>query len=205
MPRRSQADRSRATKAELIRAGRELFAAHGYANVSAEQIVAAAGVTRGALYHHFGDKHGLFVAVIEAVEQENTREITEAIGATGDHWTGIVMGLRRFLDICQRPDVVQLAMIDAPAVLGWQGWRELEARYGLGLVTQALQRALDGGLLRPAPIPVLAKLVLSAVTEAGLIIAHSDHPTTARAEVEQALLLLMAGLLRSDAAIPGSP
>jgi AcrR family transcriptional regulator len=205
MPRRSQQDRSQATKAELIRAGRELFASHGYANVSAEQIVAAAGLTRGALYHHFGDKRGLFVAVIEDVEQENTHEITEAIGAADDQWTSIVLGIGRFLDICQRPDVIQLAMIDAPAVLGWQGWRELEARHGLGMVTEALQSALDSGLLRPAPIPVLAKLVLSSITEAGMIIAHAVDPTTARAQAEQALLLMMTGLLHSDPAAAGSP
>jgi AcrR family transcriptional regulator len=205
MPRRSQQDRSQATKAELIRAGRELFASHGYANVSAEQIVAAAGLTRGALYHHFGDKRGLFVAVIEDVEQENTHEITEAIGAADDQWTSIVLGIGRFLDICQRPDVIQLAMIDAPAVLGWQGWRELEARHGLGMVTEALQGALDSGLLRPAPIPVLAKLVLSSITEAGMIIAHAVDPTTARAQAEQALLLMMTGLLHSDPAAAGSP
>jgi AcrR family transcriptional regulator len=205
MPRRSQQDRSQATKAELIRAGRELFASHGYANVSAEQIVAAAGLTRGALYHHFGDKRGLFVAVIEDVEQENTHEITEAIGAADDQWTSIVLGIGRFLDICQRPDVIQLAMIDAPAVLGWQGWRELEARHGLGMVTEALQGALDSGVLRPAPIPVLAKLVLSSITEAGMIIAHAVDPTTARAQAEQALLLMMTGLLHSDPAAAGSP
>ena len=205
MPRRSQQDRSQATKAELIRAGRELFASHGYANVSAEQIVAAAGLTRGALYHHVGDKRGLFVAVIEDVEQENTHEITEAIGAADDQWTSIVLGIGRFLDICQRPDVIQLAMIDAPAVLGWQGWRELEARHGLGMVTEALQGALDSGLLRPAPIPVLAKLVLSSITEAGMIIAHAVDPTTARAQAEQALLLMMTGLLHSDPAAAGSP
>jgi AcrR family transcriptional regulator len=205
MPRRSQQDRSQATKAELIRAGRELFASHGFANVSAEQIVAAAGLTRGALYHHFGDKRGLFVAVIEDVEQENTHEITEAIGAADDQWTSIVLGIGRFLDICQRPDVIQLAMIDAPAVLGWQGWREMEARHGLGMVTEALQGALDSGLLRPAPIPVLAKLVLSSITEAGMIIAHAVDPTTARAQAEQALLLMMTGLLHSDPAAAGSP
>ena len=205
MPRRSQQDRSQATKAELIRAGRELFASHGFANVSAEQIVAAAGLTRGALYHHFGDKRGLFVAVIEDVEQENTHEITEAIGAADDQWTSIVLGIGRFLDICQRPDVIQLAMIDAPAVLGWQGWREMEARHGLRMVTEALQGALDSGLLRPAPIPVLAKLVLSSITEAGMIIAHAVDPTTARAQAEQALLLMMTGLLHSDPAAAGSP
>lgn len=196
MQRRSQAERTQATRALLIRTGRELFAEHGFAGVSGEQLVAAAGVTRGALHHHFGDKHGLFLAVIEEVERENTEEILAAIQTAPDQWNGIVLGIRRFLDICERPYVVQLAMTDALSVLGWPRWRALEEQYGLGMVTAALQGALDGGLLKPAPVQVLAKLVLSAITEAGLVIAHADDRAAARAEAEEALLTLMAGLMR---------
>ena len=196
MQRRSQAERTQATRALLIRTGRELFAKHGFTGVSAEQLVAAAGVTRGALHHHFGDKHGLFLAVIEEVERENTEEILAAIQTAPDQWSGIVLGIRRFLDICERPYVVQLAMTDALSVLGWPRWRALEEQYGLGMVTAALQGALDSGLLKPAPVQVLAKLVLSAITEAGLVIAHADDRAAARAEAEEALLTLMAGLMR---------
>src|SRR5262245_27857431 len=196
MQRRSQAERTQATRALLIRTGRELFAEHGFAGVSAEQLVAAAGVTRGALHHHFGDKHGLFLAVIEEVERENTEEILAAIQTAPDQWSGIVLGIRRFLDICERPYVVRLAMTDALSVLGWPRWRALEEQYGLGMVTAALQGALDSGLLKPTPVQVLAKLVLSAITEAGLVIAHADDRAAARAEAEEALLTLMAGLMR---------
>jgi AcrR family transcriptional regulator len=196
MQRRSQAERTQATRALLIRTGRELMAEHGFAGVSAEQLVAAAGVTRGALHHHFGDKHGLFLAVIEEVERENTEEILAAIQTAPDQWSGIVLGIRRFLDICERPYVVQLAMTDALSVLGWPRWRALEEQYGLGMVTAALQGALDSGLLKPARVQVLAKLVLSAITEAGLVIAHADDRAAARAEAEEALLTLMAGLMR---------
>ena len=196
MQRRSQAERTQATRALLIRTGRELFAKHGFTGVSAEQLVAAAGVTRGALHHHFGDKHGLFLAVIEEVVRENTEEILAAIQTAPDQWSGIVLGIRRFLDICERPHVVQLAMTDALSVLGWPRWRALEEQYGLGMVTAALQGALDSGLMKPAPVQVLAKLVLSAITEAGLVIAHADDRAAARAEAEEALLTLMAGLMR---------
>ena len=196
MPRRSQAERTQATRALLIRTGRELFSEQGFAGVSAEQLVAAAGVTRGALHHHFGDKHGLFLAVIEEVERENTEQILAAIQTAPDQWSGIVLGIRRFLDICERPYVVQLAMTDALSVLGWPRWRALEEQYGLGMVTAALQGALDSGLLKPAPVQVLAKLVLSAITEAGLVIAHADDRAAARSEAEEALLTLMAGLMR---------
>ncbi|GAB3492767.1 TetR/AcrR family transcriptional regulator [Amycolatopsis cihanbeyliensis] len=203
MPRRSQQDRTRATTAALVTAGRELLARHGYAQVSAEQIVSAAGVTRGALHHHFGDKRGLFVAVLDEIETELTADVAEALHTAADQWTGMVTALGRFLDNCRRPEVVQLALIDAPAVLGWQGWREQEAQHGLGVITEALRDAAGAGLLRPAPVPALAQLVLSALIEASLIIAHAEDKAAARADAEQSLLLLLSGLLTEPD--PGTP
>ena len=196
MPRRSQEDRSQTTKAALVQTGRRLFAERGYAAVSAEEVVAAAGVTRGALYHHFGDKRGLFEAVLEEVERENLAAI-EALPDAPDLMAGLVAALGRFLDTCQERETVQIALTDAPAVLGWQEWRAMEARYGLGLATDLLEQAQREGMVGSAPIPVLAQLVLSAVVEAGLIVAHAEDPVSARAQVEQSLMLLFAGILRS--------
>ncbi|MBF6173015.1 TetR/AcrR family transcriptional regulator [Nocardia blacklockiae] len=199
MPRRSQEDRSRATRAALEDAGRRLFAERGYANVSAEEIVTAAGVTRGALHHHYGDKRGLFLAVLEQLEAENTAEIARAIAELpypGDLLAAMAVGLRTFLEISRRPETVRIAMSDGLTVLGWEGWREMEARHGLGLITDQLRRAVDAGLAVPVPVHVLSKLVLSAVTEAGMIVAHAEDPDTARLEAEQCLLLLISGILR---------
>lgn len=198
MPRRSQEDRSRATKAVLVDTGRTLFAEKGYSNVSAEEIVVAAGVTRGALHHHFGDKRGLFVAVLEQMETEVADEVASALPEDPtDLWGGMALALARYLDICQRPEVIQLTLTDAPAVLGWTAWREMDARHGLGLITEKMQAAAESGLLRPAPIPMLAQLVLSAVIETSLIIANAqEHDrAAARAEAEQSLLLMLAGLI----------
>jgi AcrR family transcriptional regulator len=117
--RRSQEERSQATRAALVNAAHRLFAEHGYAAVSADGIVAAAGVTRGALYHHFDDKRDLFRSVFEDVERSLTDEIRMAIDAAGDPASALAVGLARFLDVCERPDVVRLALTDAPAVLGW--------------------------------------------------------------------------------------
>src|SRR6266496_3807709 len=114
MPRRSQQERSRATRAALVGTARGLFAQRGYAHVPAEEIVAAAGVTRGALYHHFGDKQGLFRAVFEELEAEVTAEITEAASSATEPTAAIVMGLGRYLDICQRPEVARIVLTDAP-------------------------------------------------------------------------------------------
>ncbi|MCM6772965.1 TetR/AcrR family transcriptional regulator [Nocardia sp. CDC159] len=200
MPRRSQEDRSRATRAALEQAGRRLFAEHGYARVSAAQIVAAAGVTRGALQHHYGDKRGLFLAVLEQLESDNAAEITRAIAELPDPAdlpAAMAVGLRTFLEQCRRTETVRIAMSDALTVLGWEGWRELERRYGLGLITDMLDRATRAGVVTPAPVHVLAQLILSAVTEAGMIIAHAEDPDTARLEAEQSMLLLLGGILRT--------
>jgi AcrR family transcriptional regulator len=180
----------------LAATARALFAERGYAHVPAEEIVTAAGVTRGALYHHFADKQGLFRAVFEELEREVTAEIAAAIAAAPDQSAAMVVGLGRFLDVCQRPEVARIALTDAPAVLGWQTWREIQARHGLGVITHNLEAAADEGRLLPAPVPVLAQLVLSAVIEAALLVAHATDPRAARADAEQALLALLSGMLR---------
>ncbi|MEV6660210.1 TetR/AcrR family transcriptional regulator [Nocardia fluminea] len=199
MQRRSQEDRSRVTRAALEQAGRRLFAERGFAGTSAEQLVAAAGVTRGALHHHYGDKRGLFLAVLEQVETEATEEVASAVAAVdrADIIGAMTAGLARFLDICARPEMLRIVLMDAPTVLGWPAFREFEARHGLGLITAELQRATDAGLIPVVPVPVLAQLLLSAITEASLIVAHADDPDRARVETQQSLLLLIAGLLQS--------
>ncbi|MEU3011440.1 TetR/AcrR family transcriptional regulator [Nocardia asteroides] len=198
MQRRSQEDRSRTTRAALEQAGRSLFAERGFAATSAEQLVAAAGVTRGALHHHYGDKRGLFLAVLEQIETEATAEIAAAVAAVdpADVVAGMTAGLARFLDLCAGPEMLRVVLMDAPTVLGWPAFRDFESRHGLGLITGELQRAVDAGLIPTAPVPVLAQLLLSAITEASLIVAHADDPDRARLETQQSLLLILAGLLR---------
>jgi AcrR family transcriptional regulator len=176
-------------------AGRRLFAERGYAAVPAEEIVTAAGVTRGALYHHFGDKRDLFRAVFEDLERSVTDEIALAIEAAGDPTGGLAVGLARFLDVCERPEVVRLVLTDAPAVLGWAEWRSIEARHGLGLIRATLERAAGAGLLSSASVEVLAHLVLSSLIEAALLIAHAPDRRAARAAAEQGLLTLLSGML----------
>ncbi|WP_435590887.1 TetR/AcrR family transcriptional regulator [Nocardia sp. bgisy118] len=199
MPRRSQEDRSRTTRAALEEAGRRLFAERGFAGTSAEQLVTEAGVTRGALHHHYGDKRGLFLAVLEQLESDITAEIGRAIAAVdpGDIIASMAVGLNAFLDICQRPEMIQIALYDAPAVLGWEEWRAFEARHGLGLIITELERARAAELIADAPVEILARLLLSAVAEAGLIVAHATDKDAARAQTQQSLLLLVAGLLRT--------
>jgi AcrR family transcriptional regulator len=193
---RSQDERSRATRAALIAAARQLFAERGYADVPADEIVAAAGVTRGALYHHFADKRALFEALFREMEVGITAEIRAAAESAEPGWPAIGSALSVFLDICLRPEVVQIMLTDAPAALGWAKWREIEAEHGLGLVIDQLQSLADAGQLSVGSVPLLAQLTLSAVIEAALVIAHAEDRTAARAEAEPALLALLSGLVR---------
>jgi AcrR family transcriptional regulator len=154
-------------------------------------------VTRGALYHHYADKQDLFRALFEELEREMTAEIAAAVAAAPDRLTGMTVAIGRFLDICQRPEVIGIALTDAPAVLGWQAWRDIERRHGLGLITEVLRGAANEGLLGPTTVPTLAQLTLSTMIEAALMIAHAPDPRDARADAEQALLTLLSGMIVS--------
>jgi AcrR family transcriptional regulator len=199
-PRRRQQDRIRATRAALIAAARRLFTERGYAAVPAEDIVAAAGLTRGALRHHFGDKRELLRAAFEQLETEITSRVAAAIPGAADSWTATTMGLAAFLDACQDREVIQIALTDAPAVLGWDAWRAIEADHGLGLISAGLEQAMAEGVITAQPVSILAHLILSAAIEAALLIARASDPASARADAEQALVALLTGLR-----VPQSP
>lgn len=168
---------------------RALFAERGYANVSADDIVSAAGLTRGALHHHFSDKKGLFRAVFEQLDGEITAELSSA--RTGDTRTDMAAGVATFLNICQRPEVLRIALTDAPAVLGWETWRTIEAQHGLGLIIEIIEQGVAEGMITPQPPEVLAQLVLSVTIEAALLIANGADRNT----VEPALITMLTGLL----------
>jgi AcrR family transcriptional regulator len=182
------------TRARLVRVARELFAERGYAAVGTEEIVARAGVTRGALYHHFADKQDLFRAVHEELESQLVASIGEQIGGIDDPWELAVSGVRAFLDACADPALRRISLIDAPVVLGWEEWREIDARYGLGLVEFALRNAMEEGVLRRQEVRPLAHLLLGAMTEAAMVIANSPDHGEARQAVEPALIALLDGL-----------
>jgi AcrR family transcriptional regulator len=186
--------RGASTRSALLRVGRELFAERGYAAVGTEEIVARAGVTRGALYHHFADKRDLFRAVHEEVEEQLVGDIGARMGGIEDPWELIVTGLRAFLDACTDPAIMRISFLDAPAVLGWQEWRQISERYGMGLVSFGLQNAMDRGVLAPRPVRPLAHLLMGAMSEAAMVIVNDDDPNAARAEVEPPLIALLEGL-----------
>jgi Transcriptional regulator len=185
---------ARATRDALIEAALQLFTERGYAEVGTEEIVARAKVTRGALYHHFEDKRDLFRAVFERVEGDLMQRIGAKMGSADNPWDLMITGMRSFLDACEEPAVKQISLTDAPAVLGWKEWREIDNRHGLGLTRAALEGAVTAGVLRPIAVEPMAHLLVAALSEAAFVIAHAKHPRKARAEVEEALLQLVEGL-----------
>lgn len=187
-------EEARATREALIAAALELFAERGYAEVGTEEIVKRAEVTRGALYHHFDDKRDLFREVHVRTEKRVVDEIAARMTGVSDPWEVIVTGMRSFLDACEDPAAKRIALIDAPVVLGWREWREIDERYGLGLLKAALGGAMQAGVLREGPLDSLSHLTLGAMAEAAFMIANADDPVAARAEAEDGLLTLLGGL-----------
>lgn len=191
-PARSQAQRTEETRGALIAAARPLFAERGFAQVSAEEIVAAAGVSRGALHHHFGDKKGLFRAVFEQLEIDFMNDVVVAIdGVPADEI--VPVSVAAFLDICARPEVRRIGLTDAPAVLGWADWRSIEAQYGLSLVVAL---AADSAPVKAGTTTaeLLGQIVLSALIESALLIAAAPDPAVVRTQVEATLLTLIGDL-----------
>jgi AcrR family transcriptional regulator len=197
--RTKHAERSEATRAALVAAARPLFADRGYAHVGTEEIVRAAGVTRGALYHQFRDKEELFAAVVEQLEQELAQRTGAAAMATQrpgapDPLAELRAGADAWLEGCTEPEIQRIVLLDGPAVLGWERWREIGMRYSIGMVESVLQAAIDVGQLEPAPVRPLAHVLMGAIDEAALYVATAEDPRAARVEVATVLDRLLAAL-----------
>jgi AcrR family transcriptional regulator len=194
--RRTQAERSEATRGALIGAARRLFAERGYAAVGTEEIVKVAGVTRGALYHHFDGKRELFEAVYEQVEAELAERIAAgALAANAESpLEAMRAGAEMFLQACTEPEAQRIALLDGPSVLGWDRWREIAAEHGLGLIEATVQVAIDAGAIAEQPVRPLAHVLMGALDEAAMLVARADDPEQMRAEVSRTLDFVLAGL-----------
>jgi AcrR family transcriptional regulator len=192
--KRTQAERSETTRAALIAAGRRLFAARGYAAVGTEEIVREAGVTRGALYHHFAGKRELLAAVYEQIESEITEQLAASVVPGASVLETLQRGADEFLDHCLEPEVQQIVLLDAPAVLGWEEWREIGARYGFGLIEALVKAGIESGEIREQPVKPLAHALLGALDEIAMLVARSDDPRAAREEAGDTLAGLVEAL-----------
>ncbi|WP_030161590.1 TetR/AcrR family transcriptional regulator [Glycomyces sp. NRRL B-16210] len=198
--RRTQEERTAATRAALIEAGRRLFAEHGFAGVGTETLVREAGVSRGALYHQFGDKTELFAEVLAAVEADVTRRLAATVPSGDD---GLVAVLTRaveaWLDACESPEVQRIVLIDGPSVLGWVRWRAICQPHVLGLIGAVLAQAAAEGELLPLPVKPLAHLLLAVADEAALYLNAATDRAAARAEIVQIVDTLVRGLTERPA------
>jgi AcrR family transcriptional regulator len=178
----TQAERTEATRGRLISTARRLFAEKGFAATSTEEILSEAAVSRGALYHHFPSKTDLFQAAFEQVEDELTAQVLQAATKDGetDPMRILQFGFDAFLDQCLNPEVQRIVMLDGPTVLGWDLWHELDERYAFGTIKTVLTVAADIGRIQESAIDPLSHLLLGAIMQAGMVVARSDDPLTAK-------------------------
>ncbi|MCW6007980.1 TetR/AcrR family transcriptional regulator [Micromonospora sp. CPCC 205371] len=181
------------TRQALLRESRHLFAAHGYGAVGLAQIVQSAGVTKGALYHHFDSKADVFRAVLEQVQGEVAEKVVAAAEAHDDPWTQLTAGCQAFLAASTDPMIQRIMLIDGPAVLGWHEWRAMDEAASARHLADALAVLIDGGVIAAQPVAPLAHLLSGAMNEAALWLATSTDPDDL-AKTWTALSALLASL-----------
>jgi AcrR family transcriptional regulator len=198
---RTQRDRTAATTSKLIAAARNLFANHGYAATLLDDVVRDAGVTTGALYHHFPNKLELFAAVYEQEQQRLAELSITAHSARQDDEDGLEAGFRAFLEASRDPGVQRITLLDAPSVLGWERLRAIEGRYTIAMLRVALEQAVATGLFDDRPIEPLVQMLNGALCEASLLIARSEHQEEVTEQVLFELRMWLGVLRRRTAVI----
>ncbi|AWS44935.1 TetR/AcrR family transcriptional regulator [Streptosporangium sp. 'caverna'] len=190
MPNDGRARQREQTRQTLLRESRRLFATLGYGAVGLSEIVRAAGVTKGALYHHFDSKAALFRAVLEEVQQQVAQTVAATAEAHDDPWTQFTAGCQAFLTAGTDPDVQRIMLVDGPSVLGWNEWRALDEAASARHLAEALTALIEGGVIAPQPVAPLTHLLSGAMNEAALWLAGSANPddlTDARAALSRML------------------
>lgn len=189
-----QEQRTQATKSKLLTVARKLFVTHGFNGVPAEDLVKQAGLTRGALYHHFGGKEELFAALYEELQQEVAERIQSAAQHATNPWSALQSGCHAFLQACTDPEVRQIMLLDAPVVLSWNQWRAVDAQHSLGLLKAGLEAVAESGTAEMKSVDAIAHLLIGAMNEAALWIAQSEDAKAALREASEALDQLLEGL-----------
>jgi len=192
----TQAERTEATRGRLVATARRLFAEQGFAATSTEQILTAAEVSRGAMYHHFASKTDLFQATFEAVEDDLTAQVLAAAtdGGETDPVRILELGFHAFLDQCVNPEVQRIVMLDGPTVLGWDTWHELDERYAFGTIKAVLAVAAQTGRIGEDAIDPLSHLLLGAIMQAGMVVARAEDPGAAKTAMAASFTQLLASI-----------
>ncbi len=191
-------EQARQTRTALLSAARELFLVRGYGAVSMEEIVARAGVTRGALYHHFDGKPAVFEAVFEEIDTELLAVLRAAVADTPDPYEAVFIATKMCFDSCLDPHLARLVLLDAPTVLGWCRWREIQLRHALGLIVESITACMAAGQMREQPVAPLSHMYFATVMEMGMFIANAADPVATRVQCESVLNDWMRSLRVSD-------
>jgi AcrR family transcriptional regulator len=196
VPRRTQAERSDATTSGLVAAARELFGRDGYATTSIEAVAAAAGVTKGAAYHHFRNKAALFGAVFAEEQRRISAVLEDAAAREPDAWSALVRGCRTFLEHCLDPAFRRITLLDGPSVLGWEQVRAIQYEHTLRVLTDGMRAAADDGAMRDGDLAARCQLIFGALCEAGMLLARAEDPSRALPVVAAEAEHLLASLAR---------
>ena len=191
-------ERGIASRKRILLAATELFARDGFGKTSIEEILRECNVSRGALYHHFANKEALFTAVLEDLEQKLCASLREASKGAADPLDGLRLGCNAWLELTLDPAVRQIALIDAPNVVGWEAWREIDARNGLGLIKKSLDMGAQMSLIRAPLIDVYAHMLLAALGEFALLIARSEHKSDSLSRAKAAIETMLSGIFRDQ-------
>lgn len=190
----SQRERSETTQGKLVAAARELFATVGYPATALGAVSEKAGVTKGALYHHYDGKPALFRAVFEAEQRALARTVKAAAEREPDPWDGFYAGCRAFFEASLVPDVQRITLLDAPSVLDWSTMREIEGRHGFALMCAGLTEAMRTGRIGQRPVEPLARMLHGALCEAAMYVARAEDQQAANDQVLRELRRLMRAL-----------
>ena len=193
--RRSRSDRIAETRAKLITAAREAFATNGYADTPMDAVTASVGLTRGALYHHFGGKEGLLEAVIRVIDREMYARYQATSDRAPNLWAGFGDCCRTCLRMALEPEIQRIILRDAPAVLG-ERWRAIDAESSLAPMVSSLRQLMDEGTIVTTDPEALARLLNGALVDAALWIANAPDPGASLDQALTALDALLAGLKR---------
>jgi AcrR family transcriptional regulator len=190
-----RAAQGQATRGQLIEVATRLFAEHGYEDTSIEAVLAAAGVSRGALYHHFSGKDALFEAVLKSVEDSITAQLNAVVRDVSGAVATINAAALAWVDLAGDPVIQRIVLTDGPSVLGWERWRTMDEQYAVGAMRGLLQAVCDEGNLAPELVNSFAHMILAALDEIAVVIARAEDHEAAMAEGRVAVSELLRRLL----------
>ena len=188
-------ERGLATRRRIIATAKALLAKSGYEGMSIEDILERCKISRGAFYHHFDSKEALFEAVLEVVEEEVAQVLANASSGFEDPVEGLKAGCQAWFRLARDPAVRQIVLTDALTVVGWEKWREIDARHGFGRLKAALQRVAAQGRIPEGSVDTFAHILLATVIELGFLIARAPDREAATKTARAAYDRMLDGLL----------